>query len=70
MHQNLLFLVVEISFITAFCVKLTYIAILRYRRAVDEVAVEICTFVLQIFFVRGMQVIKFYNIVYVYVHVR
>ena len=51
----------------AFCVKLTCIAILRYRRAADEVAVEICAFVLQIFFVRGMQVILFYNVVYVYV---
>ena len=55
--------------LTAFCVKLTYIAILRYRRAADEVAVEICAFVLRIFFVRGMQVILFYNVVYVYVYV-
>ena len=46
--------------------KLTYIPILRYRRAADAVAVEICAFVLQIFFVRGMQVILFYNVVYVY----
>ena len=29
----------------AFCVNLTYIAILRYRRAAEEVAVEICAFV-------------------------
>ena len=41
--------------------------ILLYRGAADEVAVEICAFVLQIFFVRGMQVILFYNVVYVYV---
>ena len=46
-----------------------YIAILRYRRAADEVAVEICAFVLQIFFVTGMQIILFYNVVYVYVYV-
>ena len=32
--------------LTAFCIKLTYIAILRYRRTADEVAVEICAFVL------------------------
>ena len=51
--------------LTAFCIKLTYIAILQYRRAADEVAVEICD--LWIFFVRGMQVILFYNVVYVYV---
>ena len=51
----------------AFCVKLTYIAILQYRRAADEVAVEICVFVLRIFFVRGMKVILFYNVVYIYV---
>ena len=51
----------------AFCVKLTYIVILLYHRAANEVAVKICTFVLQMFFVRGMQVILFYNIVYVYV---
>ena len=31
---------------TVFCVKLTYIAILRYRGAVEEGAVEICAFVL------------------------
>ena len=56
--------------LTAFCVKLTYIAIVRYRRAADEVAVEICEFVLKIFFIRGMQVILFYNVVYVYVRYR
>ena len=53
--------------LTAFCVALTYTAILRYRRAADEVAVEICASVLGIFFVRGMQLILFYNVVYVYV---
>ena len=31
----------------------------------DEVAVEICEFDLHILFVRGMQVILFYNVVYV-----
>ena len=51
----------------AFCVKLTYIAIFWYHKVADEVAIEICTFVLQIFFVRGIQVILFYNVVYVYV---
>ena len=40
---------------------------LWYRGATDEVAVDICTFVLWIFFVRRMQVILFYNVVYVYV---
>ena len=53
--------------LTAFCVNLTYVAILRYRRVADEVAVEICAFVSWIFFVRGMEVILFYNLVYVYV---
>ena len=42
-------------------------AILRYRPAVIEIAVDISAFVLWIFFVRGMQVILFYNVVYVYV---
>ena len=41
--------------------------ILQYRAAADEIAVDICVFVLWIFFVRGMQLILFYNVVYVYV---
>ena len=44
-----------------------FLAILRYRPAVIEIAVDISAFVLWIFFVRGMQVILFYNVVYVYV---
>ena len=43
------------------------LAILWYRAAADEIAVDICVFVLWIFFVREMELILFYNVVYVYV---
>ena len=53
--------------LTVFCVKLyIFIAILWYRWAAEEVVLDICAFVLRIVFVRGMQEILFYNIVYAY----